>query len=276
MGDGDLERYAARFPSMGGTLNGPLLRSLAAGAPSDTSIVEVGTWLGAGTAQLALGLQGRADPPTIHCFDMFQASAPEVAQAGEFGVTLEPGQDTSGHVREALAPFGVPVVIHKGDFTKAAWNGGPVSVFVDDGTKWAGPFHRALTAFGPHWIPGVTVIALMDYLYWQRLPPRKARPLMAQQIFMEGHAANFEPVTADYPEGSTTRLFRYREALDFGRLEPVDTRGRLSRSLPAWIREPARRLLGREHAGPQAGPAPEGGGASLAGAPPEPVGKPSI
>jgi hypothetical protein len=96
---------------------------------------------------------------------------------------------------------------------------------------------------------------------------------MAQQIFMEAHAANFEPVAADYPEGSTTRLFRYREALDFHMLAPVDTRGRLSRSLPAWIRRPVRRLLGREHAGP----APEGGAASLAGAPhPEPVGKPSI
>ena len=135
MTDRNLEEYAAGFPSMGGTLNGALLRGLAARTPAGTAIVEVGTWLGAGAAQLALGLAGRADPPAIHCFDMFEASPPEVEQAREFGVTLAPGQDTSGHVRDALAPFGVPVVIHKGDFTRVAWDGGPIGVFVDDGTK---------------------------------------------------------------------------------------------------------------------------------------------
>jgi len=86
----------------------------------------------------------------------------------------------------------------------------------------------------------------MDYHYWRNLPPpRQARPLMAQKIFMEAQAAHFEPVAADYPVGSTTRLFRYRTALDFDRLAPVDTRGALSRTLPGWLRGPARRLLGR-------------------------------
>ena len=245
MTDRDLEEHAAGFPSMGGALNGRLLRGLAARAPADTAIVEVGTWLGAGTAQLALGLAGRADPPAIHCFDMFEASAHEVEHAARFGIALVPGQDTSGHVQDALAPFGVPVVMHKGDFTRAAWEGGPIAVFVADGSNWAGPFHRVLTTFGPHWLPGTTEIALMDYEYWRNLPPRQARPLMAQKIFMERHAAHFEPVDADYPEGSTTRLFRYRRALDFDRLAPVDTRGALSRALPEWIKAPARRLLGR-------------------------------
>jgi hypothetical protein len=245
MTDRDLEQYAAGFPSMGGALNGRLLRGLAARAPADTAIVEVGTWLGAGTAQLALGLAGRADPPVIHCFDMFEATAHEVEHARPFGVELTLGQDTSGHVRETLAPFGAPVVMHKGDFTRATWDGGPITVFVDDGSKWAAPFHRVLTAFGPHWIPGTTEIALMDFEIWRNLPPRRARGLMAQKIFMERHAAHFEPIEADYPAGSTTRLFRYRKALDFDRLTPVETRGLLSRSLPEWIKAPARRLLGR-------------------------------
>jgi len=55
---------------------------------------------------------------------MFEASRPEVEQARGFGVTLAPGQDTSGHVRDALAPFGVPVVLHKGDFTQAPGTAG--------------------------------------------------------------------------------------------------------------------------------------------------------
>src|SRR5690606_12370375 len=50
-----LERLADEFPSMGGKKIGPFLRKLARAAPSHTAIVEVGSWLGAGTAQLAIG-----------------------------------------------------------------------------------------------------------------------------------------------------------------------------------------------------------------------------
>ena len=52
----DLNDIADGIPSMGGRRFGSLLRRLACDALSGTSIVEVGCWLGAGTAQLALAL----------------------------------------------------------------------------------------------------------------------------------------------------------------------------------------------------------------------------
>ena len=67
----DLYAMANRIPSMGGREIGPVLRNLARHAPAGTSIVEVGTWLGAGTAQLALGIRERARPSEValHCYD---------------------------------------------------------------------------------------------------------------------------------------------------------------------------------------------------------------
>ena len=55
----ELNGIADQIPSMGGNEIGSVLRDLARQAPADTSIVEVGAWLGAGTAQLALGVRER-------------------------------------------------------------------------------------------------------------------------------------------------------------------------------------------------------------------------
>ena len=126
----DLYRIAERLPSMGGTALGPLLRGLAANASAQTSIVEVGCWLGAGTAQLALGIRERQlpGPVSLHCYDRWEANEPEVEKATKAGVSLAPGDDLMPLVKRTLAPFGVPIQFHKGDIRHARWDGGPISV----------------------------------------------------------------------------------------------------------------------------------------------------
>ena len=64
-----------------------VLRNLARHAPAGTSIVEVGTWLGAGTAQLALGIRERARPSEValHCYDRWQANRSEITKAAGCG-----------------------------------------------------------------------------------------------------------------------------------------------------------------------------------------------
>jgi hypothetical protein len=56
------------IPSMGGRQIGPFLQRAAADVPGEMAIVEVGTWLGAATAELARGLQGKR--PRLRCTAM--------------------------------------------------------------------------------------------------------------------------------------------------------------------------------------------------------------
>jgi predicted O-methyltransferase YrrM len=63
----ELELLASRIPSMGGTEIGAQLRRAARLAPANTAIVEVGSWLGAGTAQLALGVRDRPSADSMAC-----------------------------------------------------------------------------------------------------------------------------------------------------------------------------------------------------------------
>ena len=206
----DLDGIADRIPSMGGKEIGPLLRDLASHAPADTSIVEVGAWLGAGTAQLALGIRDRRRPwdVALHCYDRWQANRSEVDKASGFGVRLALLEDTLPRVRRTLEPFGVPVEYHKGELLESGWKNGPISVYVDDASKMPETFIHALRTFGPWWVPGTTLVVFMDYDYWKASGAAEHR---CQKMFVESNGNCFERLERFDPGHA---VFRYKEPVD--------------------------------------------------------------
>ena len=205
----DVYGVAERIPSMGGTRIGADLRALARSAPPGTAVVEVGSWLGAGTAQLALGISERAQTADVrlHCYDRWRASRMEVQKANRWGLRLAVGEDTLPLVRETMATFGVPAEFHQGDVREAGWNGEPISVYVDDASKMPDLFIHALLTFGRSWIPGVTVIALMDYDIWQATGSAEHH---CQKSFIESNADSFTRLPC---RGHA--LFRYTAPVDW-------------------------------------------------------------
>ena len=206
----DLYAMANRIPSMGGREIGPVLRNLARHAPAGTSIVEVGTWLGAGTAQLALGIRERARPSEValHCYDRWQANRSEITKAAGCGVRLAVEEDTLPRVRRTLEPFGVPVEYHKGELLGVQWDGGPISVYVDDAAQMPEAFLHALWTFGPSWVPGTTRLVFMDYDYWKTsgIPEHRC-----QKAVVESNATCFERL--EHIDLSHA-VFRYTEAIE--------------------------------------------------------------
>ena len=214
----ELERMASEIPSMGGTEIGLHLRKAARQAPAGTSIVEVGSWLGAGTAQLALGLRERemAGSVDIYCYDRWEANEPEVAKALRMkNVNFKTGDDTLPWVMNALRPFAVPISFVKVDFRDAGWSGGPISVYVDDAAKTPQKFFHVLKTFGPHWMPGVTVVVLMDYHYWERTGDDKHK---CQKRFVENYRDHFS--TIENFRFASSDAFLYRKKLNFDSLSP--------------------------------------------------------
>jgi hypothetical protein len=211
-----LERLAADFPSMGGKEIGPFLRRLAREAPSNTAIVEVGSWLGAGTAQLALGVRERgADQSvTIHTYDRWIATKPEIEKAlRKADLQFSAGQDTLRWVMDSLNPFGVNIRFVKGDITAVGWPGEPISVYVDDAAKAPTRFFHVLRTFGPSWIPGTTILVLMDFHYWEKTGSEEHK---CQKYFIDAHPDHFEQIE-DFRRASNA-AFIYRKKLDFARL----------------------------------------------------------
>lgn len=205
----DAYGMAEHIPSMGGTKIGPYLRELARTAEANTAVVEVGSWLGAGTVQLALGIRERVCPEEVqlHCYDRWRASQMEVQKASRWGLRLSKNEDTLPRVQSTMEALGVPVEFHQGDLLEARWNGVPISVYVDDASKMPDLFIHALLTFGRSWIPGLTVIALMDYDIWQETG---AIEHQCQKSFIEANADCFTRLPC---RGHA--LFRYTKAVDW-------------------------------------------------------------
>lgn len=213
----ELERLADNFPSMGGKEIGPFLRRIAKNAPPNTAIVEVGSWLGAGTAQLALGVRERqvGGQISIHSFDRWIATKGEVEKAKQKNnLDLELGQDTLPYVMDSLTPFGVHMYFTKGDILDATWGGQPISVYVDDASKAPKRFYHVMKTFGPSWIPGVTIVVLMDYHYWEKTGSADHK---CQRNFIDNHREHFAPVEGFKRRGSN-EAFLYTKQLDFQNL----------------------------------------------------------
>ena len=205
-----------QIPSMGGREIGADLRRWAAECPDGTAIVELGAWLGAGTAQLAAGVRDSGRNVWVHAFDRFEATASEVEKAREAGSRLEIGQSTRGVVWKHLLAAGLwpRVCLHSIDIRKAKWpspeitrpGGGAIALHVDDACKRGPAFLHALRTFGPSWIPGVTVVVLMDFWYFET--PGTDEGLAFQYDWMGEHCECFEVLRARMPPTSAA-AFRY-------------------------------------------------------------------
>lgn len=220
----EFETTAAQLPSLGGRTLGPFLRRIAAEAPAGTNIVEIGTWMGAGTAQLALGLLDRQDPKgvALHSYDRFACSPCEASVLEAKGITdLRAGEDSLPWVQSAFEPImgEVELHLHKADMRKITWQPDrPISIYVDDASKTK--FVAVFRQFAPAMIPGKTILILMDFFHFMKtkFEGEEREEQRAQQRFIEAHPACFEDISATLPRGTSSAAFLYRGGLDFARL----------------------------------------------------------
>lgn len=154
------------IPSMGGLKIGKELRDWASKTESGTAVVELGVWLGSGSEHLALGIQDSGNNVELHCFDNFKTTRSEAMKTVR-GIKLIKDQDTLPLVKKYLSKIKVNIIYHKGNVIRAKWKNKPISLYVDDVCKRTKKFNHAIKTFSPFWIPGKTIIVLMDY-YWHK------------------------------------------------------------------------------------------------------------
>jgi hypothetical protein len=199
-----LKEHAKCFAQQGGVDIGPWLERYAGEVEAGEAIVELGCWLGAGTAHLALGAMKSGAP--IYTYDRFVCiNEEERGKAEKFGLQFKIGQDTLPYVRGMLKPF--PTAIHycKGTYrSEFPWVKQRIGLYVDDLTKTDDRWLPAMKAFLPFFIPGKTHLFLMDYHFDESAGPKYA----AQKRYIAANASKFELI-AERMGATTTALFRY-------------------------------------------------------------------
>ncbi|MGM0562394.1 MAG: hypothetical protein ACQETX_15160 [Pseudomonadota bacterium] len=206
-----LEERASQIPSMGARALGDRLRRAATEVQEGQSIVEVACWLGSGTAHLALGIRDSGKSIDLHCYDLWQSNATEVEKARKKGLTLDVGQDTLPWVKSALEPFEVPISFHKGRIENGQWPGGEIALFVADAAKRGHAFRHMMETFGPWFVPGRTVLFMMDLHYYEKAAETYPDD---QHRFFKDNPDCFE-VIEDKVGSSSCSILRYTKRLNF-------------------------------------------------------------
>ena len=173
-------------------------------------VVELGSWLGATAVSLLEGLKKANYCRHIYCFDRWKASQQEVIKAKEQGVQLDVGQDLVNIFLENVKPVYKHFVLHKGNIkdTIKRYGGGEIEICLFDAPKTDPLFSQCIDVLSKYWIPGVTVLGLLDYYSYKKNKGMAGMKMLAPVNFIEQHKDSFEKI-AEWPDKCSCVFFKY-------------------------------------------------------------------
>ena len=163
--------YKSKIPSQNNKKVAEYCYELGKSLTGNGCVGELGSWLGGSIEPVAKALAEAGKNTDIHLFDRFyvakdRVGETEIIKAKKQGVHLKLGQDTLPIVQDYLNPINPNIKYHKvQDIRDSQWDNGVIELYMDDVCKSEKLFSYAIKTFSPYWIPGETVLVLMDFNY---------------------------------------------------------------------------------------------------------------
>jgi hypothetical protein len=195
---------AEKIPSLG---NGGIgikkeLVEYASQVKKENAIIELGPWLGSATSFLSIGSMF-GNNAIIHSYDMWVASKVYAQRAmGHHGIKLELGQDIYPLFAENLKGF-KNIVPHKMSIFDIKWTSPQIGLIVIDMGNGKAHTDQAFDAFEDYFIPGETIIFMMDFYFCER----RQKVFQYQHDLIKANKKVFEFI--GQPKRSMTGIFRY-------------------------------------------------------------------
>ena len=173
--------------------------------------IELGSWLGATAVPLLTGLITAGYDKPFYAFDRWQANEPEVEKAKRQGVNVYVGEDLLPLFYKNTSKVYDQMKCHKGSISLnlKQYPGDPIEICLFDAPKQDPVFSDAIQALSPHWIPGVTILGLLDYYFYKKRPARREE-ILVQKRYIEQNAGCFELI-ADWPDQCSCAFFKVKK-----------------------------------------------------------------
>jgi hypothetical protein len=174
--------------------------------------MELGCWLGASSIPLLEGLVEAGYDRPFWAFDRWRASADQVVRAARDGVTLTSGQDLSGiYMHNVVQVYG-NVNAYRGNLPEILkkYDGSPIEICVFDAPKTDPVFRQSMDVVMPHFIPGVTILGLLDYYSYNKHSGPKRDKMMAPVKFIVENEPRFHLMNR-WPGVCSCAFFRFME-----------------------------------------------------------------
>jgi hypothetical protein len=175
------------------------------------SAVELGCWLGASAIALLKGLTKAGYNQPFWAFDKWEADRGQVPKAQAQGVKLKLGENTLPIFKRNVNPIYDKVTTVKGGMpsTLHFYDSQPIEICILDAPKAEPIFTESIKAMSPYWIPGVTILGLLDYDFYLRHTGAKREKFKAPVVFMEKHKRNFS-LLKEWPD-EVVKFFKYEK-----------------------------------------------------------------
>jgi len=180
--------------------------------------MEAGCWLGATSVALLDGLVKAGYDKPFWAFDRWRANEAEVRKAREQGVSLKINQNLLPLYLENTMRIYNSVSATPGNIprTLLTYSKKPIEICVFDAPKRNPTFRKSMELVLPYFIPGVTVLGLMDYYFYARRRDTQRKvdwvEFMAPVKFMETYSEHFTELK-DFEENGSCKFFRYEKQI---------------------------------------------------------------
>lgn len=191
------------------------LRNVGRGWSGRGVAIELGCWLGASTRPLLEGLVEAGYDRPFWAFDLWTATPNEVKKAAKEGEILTIGQDLIDiYLHNVTSVYGlvnafkgrIPNILRK-------YDGGPIEVCVFDAPKTDPDFMDSIRMVLPDFIPGVTILGLLDYNSYRKHVGPERDKFLAPVKFMEENRGYFIQLKS-WPVGvCSCAFFKYEKEL---------------------------------------------------------------
>lgn len=171
--------------------------------------VELGSWLGATAVALVRGLVEAGYNQPFYCYDKWCANESEVTKAKKQGLNISIRQNLEPLFLANLRPFYTNVKPVRGKIRNTLiWKSKPIEICILDAAKRNPSFAYVIRQLSPHWIPGVTILGLLDYYFYKFYTGEKIKSFMVQERFINENKNNFVFLKA-WPDQCDCAFFRY-------------------------------------------------------------------
>ena len=156
--------------------------------------MELGCWLGASSVPLLMGLITAGYDKQFWAFDNWVANEQQVGMAREWGIEIQVGEALMPLYNKNVSKiyYRITTIFGMIPGTLVSYSGDPIEICILDAPKKNPVFINTIRALYKYWIPGVTILGLLDYKFYQRFEGKKREQLEAPARFIEDNKDSFE------------------------------------------------------------------------------------
>jgi len=182
--------------------------------------LEAGCWLGATSAALLDGLVEAGYDRPFWAFDRWKANESEIHKAGEQDVELIMGQQLLPlYLINTLSIYqDINATVGKIPHVFEAFSGEHIELCMFDAPKCNPIFLKSIRFVEPFFIPGVTVLGLLDFYSYRKHRDIHHDPdwvrFLAPVKFMETYSEHFT-LLREFPGKGSCAFFRYEKEISW-------------------------------------------------------------